>query len=182
MEGLVKKRKFIALCKKYCWQMRRMKAESCLCKACENLKVYEDGLSEAVTILRSVYGAPGVDGVIPRPTDGEEVDEIQGAEQLQWLYDFVDTDRRIDRVENCLCKDAFKDRKMDCIRGKCHHCGFKHTWSKGLRLQIVVIKKDAAPGLEPCPRRLTPNLDPVSRPVAAWGASSVENQAEVVAI
>jgi hypothetical protein len=73
-----------------------------------------------------------------------EDDEVGSHACLGKLLDFISTNRRIEKVENCLCEGAFDNNSMDCINGECKACGFKKLWSEGLRQ--VVAKKGAAEG------------------------------------
>ena len=101
------------------WNLRRAAADSCLCKPCENYKLYEDALDVAKTDLKAAY-----DVEEEEEEDGDR-DEILGDENYLKLLEFIGKDRLITQVKSVLCGDAFPEMKMDCIMGKCNLYGFK---------------------------------------------------------
>jgi hypothetical protein len=81
------------------------------------------------------------------PVEEDDDDaEIANHPKFKALLDFVDTPRRIDKVEACLCEKKMSGDRLKCINGQCDKCGFKQLWSEGLRRCIALVKRDAASG------------------------------------
>ena len=121
------------------WNARKCKAESCLCKACENFGLYEKGLKAVMKLLSRELSS-----VYNEEEEEEEVsaDPILSDARFKQLQHLNELDRRILKCEAVLCQHAYRYGKMACIdrkgyAGTCHQCGFTQIWSKGLRQQVV---------------------------------------------
>ena len=125
------------------WNVRRAGADSCLCKPCENYKLYEDALDDAMEDLEAAYRVDEED------VESGDLDDILQDANYKKLLEFVKMDRRIDQVKSVLCKDAFNEMKMDCIKGACSKCGFKEVWSQGLRKTLVTDDNELDPSVNP---------------------------------
>ena len=114
--------------------LQRARHESCLCKCYENFSCYEKPLQEAVDLLGDVYADEG-----DEDEDPDDPDPILQDAQCHYLklLQFVQTERRIEKVHMCLCPDAFDKQSEKCIECKCDACGFQQIWSKGLRPKLV---------------------------------------------
>ena len=137
---------FKQYCKELPWNLRRVKRESCLCKACENFGLYEGSLDDVLQTLLDALG----------PQLGEDEEIIEGTEDplyhdtdLNKIIEMSKMDRRIDKVKHLLCSRAFEDQKVDCLYSDCDHCGFKACWSKSLRKKLVDENNRLRPGENP---------------------------------
>ena len=112
--------------------------------------MYEDASDIARAKLETVYNPPA--DAIEEDADSADTHPLsQDADYIR-LIKFFETDRRILKVQQVVCENAFEDMKMDCIRGNCTRCGFKKIWSQGLRRKLVDVMGNVGklkPGVHP---------------------------------
>ena len=120
-----------------------------MCKPCENFGLYETTLERVLKLL--------LDALSPqRSPDDAEKEAIEGIEDplfhdanLIKLIEMSEMDRRVNKVKHLLCKKAFEDQKMPCLKSECQHRGFAPCWSRGLRKQLVSENGKLKPGEHP---------------------------------
>ena len=132
------------------WNARQCKAESCLCKSCENFGLYEKGLKLVLKLLCDELSSDCNE----EEEEVEEPDPILDNDRFKKLQHLNELDRRIHKAEAVLCEHAYRDGKMACIdskgpAGTCKHCGFNQIWSNGLRKQLVTNSGELHEGQHP---------------------------------
>ena len=146
----------------------RAKQQMCLCQTCTNFKGYQRVLSSLPKLFEAVTHPPvqvevpadgtavdtdGVaDGAVDAPPPGAA---WVGTDALARLLSFCGREFKSAMVADVLCKGVLDlassqpavagddgnpatVRALECLNGKCPHCGFKKLWSQGLRKQLVV--------------------------------------------
>ena len=163
-----KKREFLLHKPWYCIKAYR---ETCLCKTCENLRLYIQTLNKVVAPMLSALCEPSVEAeegeegvgageaaAAAEPeveAEGNEAEENEAAEAtpiIKQLADFAALTLK-SQVANALvapCAESLQEASSACVNGTCPHCGFRRWWSgpNGLRRRLFDsngdIKDDAA--------------------------------------
>lgn len=136
------------------WNLKRAYRETCVCRCCEEFRLYKDALHTVADLL-----AP----LIPSPeecNDVEEADEDSGdttseqdepAPELVRLHNFCKLSSKSKMADGLVCGGNLHTAERECIRGNCPSCGFNSLWSgpTGLRRQLVDSNGMLQPGIAP---------------------------------
>jgi hypothetical protein len=148
--------------------VRRAKQQMCMCQTCTNFKGYQRVLCSLPKLFEPVTHPPvqvdaeaataavDVDGVVDGAADPPPPEAVwDGAAALDRLLSFCGHEFKSAMVADALCAGALDlaschpaaagddqspatARVLECLNGRCSHCGFKKLWSQGLRKQLVV--------------------------------------------
>ena len=151
--------------------VRRAKQQLCQCQTCTNFKGYQRVLSSLPKLFKDVTHPPeqveapaaaatiDADGVVDGAAD-PPLPEVawEGADTLARLLAFCSHEFKSAMVADVLCPGALDlassqpaaagddtnprtAQVLDCLNGKCPHCGFRKLWSEGLRKLLVVRRR-----------------------------------------